>query len=258
MTGHIAALYRHPVKGFTPERLTQAELTAGGPFPGDRMYAVENGPSGFDPEAPAFVPKSKFAVLAHIAEVARARTAYDEATQTLSASAQGRPDFSGRLTDEAGREAFAAWLTDLLGDAANGPLRVIPAPGTHRFMDHPLGHVSIINLASVRDLEARIGRPVDPLRFRANLYVEGWPAWAENDWVGRELMLGWATAKVFKPIVRCAATHVDPVTAERDMDIVKALFDNYGHMNCGIYVHMTSSGRICVGDACTVPTDSAA
>ena len=52
MTGHIAALYRHPVKGFTPERLSHAELTAGGPFPCDRLYAVENGPSGFDPAAP--------------------------------------------------------------------------------------------------------------------------------------------------------------------------------------------------------------
>lgn len=258
MTGHIAALYRHPVKGFTPERVAQADLTAGGAFPCDRLFAVENGPSGFDPEAPSFIPKSKFAVLAHIAEVARARTAYDEATQTLSASADGHPDISARLTEAAGAEAFAAWLTGLLGEAAGGPLRVIAAPDAHRFTDHPLGHVSIINLASVRELEARIGRAVDPLRFRANLYVEGWPAWAENDWTGRELMLGWARAKVFKPIVRCTATHVNPATAERDMEIVKALFDNYGHMNCGIYVHMTSSGRICVGDACTAPTDAAA
>ena len=64
MTGHIAALYRHPVKGFTPERLSHAELTAGGPFPCDRLYAVENGPSGFDPCAPGLIPKQKFTVLA--------------------------------------------------------------------------------------------------------------------------------------------------------------------------------------------------
>jgi len=69
------------------------------------------------------------------------------------------------------------WLAALLGEAAVGPLRVIDGAG-HRFLDHPLGHISVINLASLRDLEARLGRPVDPLRFRANLYVEGWPAWA--------------------------------------------------------------------------------
>lgn len=253
MTGQIAALYRHPVKGFTPERLERAELAPGAPFPCDRLYAVENGPSGFDPAAPGFIPKTKFAVLARIAEVARARTAYDEASGVLHAAADGQPPLSARLSDEAGREAFAAWLGGLLGEAAEGPLKVIAAPGDHRFMDHPRGHVSIVNLASVRDLESRVGRPVDPLRFRANLYVDGWPAWAENAWEGRELMLGWARAKVFKPIVRCAATHVDPATAERDMEIVKALFDNYGHMHCGIYVHVTQGGAVAPGDAATEP-----
>ncbi|MDP3633494.1 MOSC N-terminal beta barrel domain-containing protein, partial [Phenylobacterium sp.] len=171
MTGHVAALYRHPIKGFTPERLNQAMLSVGQPFPCDRLWAVENGPSGFNPQAPAFIPKQKFAVLMAIAHVAKARTAYDETTGVLRAVAQGQPDFQGSMADEAGRAGFATWLTALLGDEVRGELRVIEAPG-HRFMDHPLGHVSIINLASLRDLEQKIGRPLDPLRFRANLYVE--------------------------------------------------------------------------------------
>lgn len=253
MTGHIAALYRHPIKGFTPEQLSRADLTAGGPFPCDRLFAVENGPSGFDPSAPAHLPKQKFTVLMAIADVAKARTRYDEATGVLAATAPGQPDFSASLHEPAGQEAFAAWLTPLLGEEVRGQLKVVQAPG-YRFMDHPLGHVSIINLASVRDLETRMGVPVDPLRFRGNIYVEGWPAWAENEWTGRDLLVGFAQAKVFKPTVRCAATHVNPVTAERDMDVVKALFDNYGHMNLGIYVHVTQSGPITVGDACTAPS----
>ena len=254
MTGHIAAIYRHPVKGFTPERLSHADLTAGGPFPCDRLFAVENGPSGFDPAAPAWVTKQKFTVLAAIPQVAKARTAYDEQTGVLSASAPGLAAFSGVMSQEADRERFAAWLADLIGEEdVKGPLKVVDAPG-HRFMDHPKGDVSIINLASVRDLEAKLGRPVDPLRFRGNVYVDGWPAWSEHTWEGRDLMLGFAKAKVFKPIVRCAATHVDPETGERDIDVVKALFDGYGHMNLGIYVHVTDSGRIAVGDAATAPT----
>jgi uncharacterized protein YcbX len=257
MTRHIAAIYRHPVKGFTPERLDHADLAAGAPFPCDRIFAVENGPSGFDPKAPTHISKQKFTALAPIPDVAKARTAYDEASGTLTAHAEGRPDFCGLLAQADGAAAFAAWLQELLGDAARGPLRVVSAPG-HRFMDHPLGHVSIINLATVRDLEARIGRPVDPLRFRGNIYVEGWPAWAESGWTGRELMVGFARVRVVKPIVRCAATHVDPGTAERDMDVVKALFDNYGHMNLGVYVHVTDSGRIALGDACTEPQMEAA
>jgi uncharacterized protein YcbX len=257
MTGQIAAIFRHPVKGFTPEQLPSVQLTPGQGLPCDRIYTVENGPCGFDPAAPSYIPKSKFAVLARIAEVAKARTRYDEASGVLYARAVDRADFEGALVDPAGRDAFAAWLGDLLGEAADGPLKVLEAPGAHRFFDHPLGHVSVINLASVRDLEAKVGRPVDPLRFRANLYVDGWPAWAENAWADREMMLGWAQARVFAPIVRCAATHVDPTTAERDLDVSKALFDNYGHLNCGIYVQVVSGGPVSAGDAATQPGDAA-
>jgi uncharacterized protein YcbX len=250
--GHIASLWRHPVKGFTPERLASAALEAGGFFPGDRLYAVEDGPSGFDPTAPAWTPKMKFTVLAKIAAVARVRTAYDEASGVLTARAEGRAGFSGDLRAAAGREAFAAWLTDFLGEEARGPLKVVQAPG-HRFTDHPVGHVSVINLASVRDLEARTGRRIDPLRFRANLYVDGWPAWIEEGaGEGAVLQLGPARAHKFSPIVRCAATEVDPATGERDLAVPKALFDNYGHMHCGIYVHIDAGGTIGEGDGAEI------
>lgn len=247
MHADIAALFRHPIKGFTPEKLDHAALVRGGMFPGDRLYAVEDGPCGFDPAAPGWIPKQKFTVLAKIAQVAKARTAFDDATGVLTATADGAPDFSGNLTHETGKDAFAAWLTALLGEAADGPLRVIDGLG-HRFLDHPLGHVSIINLASVRDLEQRIGRPVDPLRFRGNLYVDGWPAWAENDWTGRKVRLGEVETTVFKPIVRCAAPGVDPATAVRDIDVTAELHGLYGHLLCGIYVQVDAGGTVRAGD----------
>ena len=253
MSGHVAGIFRHPVKGFTPEPLQAVALAPGRGFPHDRIWAVENGPSGFDPAAPAFVPKQKFTVLAQIAQVAAARTRYDPESGVLHASAPGTGEFVGRLAERSDREAFAAWLTPLLGEDVKGPLRVVEAPDEHRFTDHPLGQVSIVNLASVRDLGQRMGVELDPLRFRANLYVEGWPAWAENDWAGRPMMVGWAKAEVFKPIVRCAATHVDPTTAERDLEVTKALFDNYGHLFCGIYVRVTAPGAVGLGDAVTAP-----
>lgn len=253
MSGLVAGIFRHPVKGFTPEPLSFVDLAPGQGFPGDRIYAVENGPCGFDPVAPAFVPKQKFTVLAALPKVGLVRTRYDDASGHMEATAPGRPDFFGRLSTDAGRDAFADWLAGVLGEEARGPLRVVAAPDAWRFTDHPLGQVSIINLASVADLSRRMGVELDPLRFRANLYVEGWPAWAENDWTGRRLMVGWGEAEVFKPIVRCAATEVNPATAERDAEIPKALFDAFGHMHCGIYVRMTRPGRVGLGDAVTMP-----
>ena len=253
MNGHVAGIFRHPVKGFTPEPLREVELAPGQGFPHDRIYAVENGPSGFDPAAPAWITKNKFTVLAQIAKVASARTAYSPLTTTLHAVAHGMREIAANLSEPAGRDALAAWLSELLGEDATGRLKVVAAPGEHRFVDHPLGQVSIVNLASVRDLSQRMGVELDPLRFRANLYVDGWPAWAENDWTGKPLMVGWARAEVFKPIVRCAAPDVNPVSAARDLEVTKALFDNYGHLNCGIYIRVTSAGAVGLGDAATEP-----
>jgi uncharacterized protein len=247
MTGSIQSLWRYPVKGFTPEPVDSATLTVGGFFPCDRIWAVEDGPSEFDPAAPKWISKNKFTVLAKIPEVARARTAYDEATGRLEVSAEGRAPFAANLNEAAGCEAFATWLTGFLGDEASGPLKLVGAPG-HRFTDHPLGRVSIINLASVRELEARLGRPVDPLRFRANLYVEGWPAWIEAGLEGQAIRLGTAQAKVYKPIVRCIATHVDPKTGLRDIDMVANIFDHRGDADCGVYVHITEGGSVRAGD----------
>jgi len=256
-SGTLAALYRHPVKGFTPEPMTAVDLAPGVGFPFDRRWAVENGPSGFDPAAPAFIPKQKFTVLASLPRVAAATTRYDEAAGLLHASAEGLATFAGRLDAADGRAGFAAWLTELLGEEARGPLKVVEAPAEHRFTDHPQGQVSLINLASVRDLAGRMGVAVDPLRFRANLYVEGWPAWVENDWTGETLRLGGVTAAMLKPIVRCAATHVNLKTATRDLEITKALFDNYGHLHCGVYLQVSAAGRLAPGDLCQGPAAAA-
>jgi uncharacterized protein YcbX len=251
MTGRLASLYRHPVKGFTPERRAGALLEAGATFPCDRLYAVENGPSGFDPAAPAFVPKTRFTVLASIPALARAETRYDEATGVFSVRAPGRPDLGACLEAPEGREAFAAWLSGFIDEEQQaGPLRVLKSPGPHRFTDDRAGAVSMINLASLRELSDRLGRPVDPRRFRANLHVDGWEPWAELDLApGAEVQVGEATLRVVKPIVRCAATHVHPETGERDLELVPGLHAHYGRMTCGIYLQVAWGGRVAEGDA---------
>ncbi len=251
MPGRIAALYRHPVKGFTPEQLGEALLQAGAVFPCDRLYAVENGPSGYDPALPVFLPKTRFTVLSNVPTLARARTRYDEASGVLSVEADGFSPLETCLKTGAGRNAFAAWLTGFIPpDQQNGALRVLVAAGPHRFTDDRAGAVSLINLASVRDLSAKLGREIDPLRFRANLYVEGWEPWAELNLANRaEMQVGDAVLRVIGPIMRCAATHVDPTTGERDLDLVPSLHALYGRLTCGIYLRTIWGGRIGEGDS---------
>src|SRR5262249_10488959 len=164
------------------------------------------------------------------------------------AEAPGMASIAADLTHEEERERFAAWLTEALRDHISGPLRVLPAPGAHRFFDHPQGAVSLINLESVRDLGAKIGMTLNPLRFRANFYVDGWPAGAELVAPKAKVHLGGAVLDLFKPIVRCAATHVDPTTGARDVDLVAALYHHYGHMFCGLYLHVEEGAEIRDGD----------
>lgn len=247
MPAHIAALFQYPLKGFSPQAVDSAKLGIGQVFPGDRLMAVEDGPCGFDSAAPAFVRKSNFTVLARSAALAQVRTHLALETGQLTAKAPNTTTFEGRISDPVARGAFATWLTDCLERLAPGefagPLRLVDG-GDHRFTDHPKGHVSVLNLSSVRDLEARMGVAIDPARFRANIHVEGWPAWAENEWTGHALRLGEARARVFAPIVRCAATCADPVTGVRDHDIPAALHRLYGHVLCGIYAQVEAAGAV--------------
>lgn len=258
MTGRIAALSRYPIKGFSPETLDRAVLEAGRFFPGDRLYAVEDGPSGFDPAAPAHINKMKFAALVKIPALALVRTVFDETTGELMVTAPGFPPFYGRLTTKPGRNAFARWLAEFLEEQAPedayGPLEVLQAPDGHGFVNSKNGLVSILNLDSVRDLERQTGRPIDPARFRNNVWVEGWGAWSEYGLgPGGEFRLGGATLKLRDDIVRCLATHVDPRTGVRDMDVMGALKAQQGHIYCGVYAEVIEGGVIAVGDEAALP-----
>lgn len=246
-SARVAALYRYPVKGLSPERLPAVALSISETFPADRVFALENGPSGFDPAAPTWQPKIKFLCLMKNAKIAALSTHYDDKSGDLIVAKDGRTLLEASLHDTAGRNVIERFFQDYMGSEARGSVRVLEAPG-HSFSDVARKVVSIINLESVRALEASIGRKVHPLRFRGNLYVEGWPAWAEVGLIGRDLEIGSARLRVVKMIQRCAATEVDPETAARDIDVPDALYRLTGEDDCGIYAEVTTAGRIAEGD----------
>jgi hypothetical protein len=86
------------------------------------------------------------------------------------------------------------------------------------------------------------------LRFRANIYLEGLEPWAETALVGETLSLGGARLEILKMTDRCAATGVEPGTGRRDMDLVQALRQNFGHIDCGVYARIVEGGPIAIGD----------
>jgi uncharacterized protein YcbX len=245
----VENLYRYPVKGLSPEPLERAALSVGDYFPGDRLFAIENGPAGFDPAAPAHQPKIKFLMLMRNERLAALRTCYDDESATLTISHDGRQAVRANLSTSEGHLALEAFFRRFMPKELRGPPKVLAAPAGFRFTDSRRGFVSIINLASVAALENAIGAPVNPLRFRGNIYVSGWPAWHEFDLVGREIAIGEAARlKITKRIQRCAATDVDPDTAERDLSIPHTLMKTFGHADCGVYGEVVAGGPIAAGD----------
>jgi MOSC domain-containing protein len=243
----IAELYRYPVKGLSPEALAKAVLQPGKTVPGDRSYAIENGPLDFDPDHPRYFPKIRFLMLMRNERLAGLRTQFDDSNHTLSIGYNGAEAVRGDLETEEGRATIEAFFAENFASELRGPPKILSAPG-HSFSDVAAKVVSIINLASVAAIENAIGQPVDPLRFRGNLHVQGWTAWLERDLLGKQLAIGDVRLKVVKEIVRCAATNVDPATAERDMEIPKTLMQCFGHDFCGVYAEVITGGEIAPGD----------
>jgi hypothetical protein len=258
MEATVAKLYRYPIKGLSAEALERVSLSPGRCLPQDRRFAIALGTTEFDPARPSWLSKTHFIMLMRDEALARLETRFDPDGATLSIAENGRPLVEASLSDPEGCRRIARFFDEFLGGAVAGPLRVVEAPG-HAFADarpkpnaSTEQYVSLINLASIRDLEGAIGARVDPIRFRANVYFDGPPAWQEQEWIERHIIVGGARLRVVSPITRCAATEVNPVTAERDLDVVKTLWRDYGHNLMGIYAEVTAAGELAVGDGITV------
>jgi MOSC domain-containing protein len=247
----VRNIYRYPVKGLSPEPLQGTSLAVGQTVPGDRLYAIENGRSGFDISLPRYQPKTCYLMLMRNARLASLRTRFDDASHTLTVQYEGREAARGDLRTPEGRHAVERFFATFCADELRGAPKVLHAPG-FSFSDVAMKVVSIINLASVAALENYVDAPVNPLRFRGNLYVSGWPPWHELDLVGREIAIGTnARLKVVKRIVRCAATNVDPDTGSRDLAIPDTLMRALGHADCGVYGKVVAAGDIALGDRLT-------
>lgn len=243
----VTQLYRYPVKGLTPERMAEVLLRPGETVPGDRMWAIENGPAGgFDAEAPRHLPKIHFLMLMRNERLAALSTHYDDAATTLTISRNGKQVARGDLSTKIGRSMIEQFMAAYMKAELRGAPRVVSAAG-HSFSDVAAKCVHIVNLASLREVERVMGRPLDPVRFRPNIVVDGLEPWVENGWIGREIVIGPVRLAVTKRTKRCDATNVDPATAARDTDIPAALLRTWGHSDFGVYATVSSPGVVAEG-----------
>ncbi|WP_072395656.1 MOSC domain-containing protein [Hyphomicrobium sp. CS1GBMeth3] len=252
MTGVVTGLFRYPVKGLSPDPLERAEVQPDGALPFDRAWAIENGPSRFDPADPRPVPDISFLILMRDERLAALEAHFEEETERLVLLRAGRQVASGQLSASSGRQILEQFIAAFMGDRMRGRPKIVG--GKEYFItEGGVRCVHIINLATLRDLERVMGRPIDPIRFRPNIIVDGLEPWSELSWIDREVSAGHVRLNVVERTARCAATNVDPKTGNRDMDIPAFLKREYGHEDFGVYATIASEGTLAVGDALTPP-----
>jgi uncharacterized protein YcbX len=251
VNGTVENLYRYPIKGLSAQSLEAVSLITGEGFPWDRAYGFARPKSGFDPENPKPLPKTKFLMLAREEALAMLDTNFDSETGTLLINSD-QQSASFDITTRSGRADASRFLSEFLGISPELQPTLYSAK-PHRFTDvsvvspSMMNAVSLVNLDSVRHLSRQIGKPVEPERFRGNILFSGLAPFSELDLVGKRIAIGGVQFKVVLRTKRCPAIQVNPNSGKRDLDLPKLLQEYFRHSDMGVYAEVETSGILRCG-----------
>jgi uncharacterized protein YcbX len=250
MIARIARIRRHPIKSMGGEDIVRTRLDADRLLPGDRLWGLlsENGErhagQGAHPER--WLPKSCFlrGAAASGLQAVQGGWGAGEIGGPIRLSHPDLPDLAFDPRTEG--QMLVDWVRPLWPADRPAPTRLVQGPTGWTDVSKPW--ISILSLSSLADMEAWQGRLLGVERWRANLWVEGWEAYAERDLVGHTITLGKLRLRVTETIGRCAATSVDTATGRIDTDMPEALKAHFGHSDFGIYAEVITGGEIALGD----------
>ena len=220
--GRVISLHRYPIKGFRGESLSKVLLRQGEGVPGDRVLGIAKGQAAGN--------GAPFHQLTTNPDLVHYRP--EPAGSELGLVEVGKSGGANLFSD-----------TQLLRQIFGEQAKVVKREDRLGHWDFDDSMLSIINVATVAALSAKVGVPIDPMRFRANIYVEAEP-FAEFNWLGREVQIGEACLSIIRPIKRCSATSVNPGSGERDINMPAQLNRYFGHIYCGVYAQVERGGQI--------------
>jgi uncharacterized protein YcbX len=253
----VAALYRYPVKGFTPEPVEEITVLPGGRVAGDRVlnFRFADAPVADT----AWCRKYHGVVLANTPGLARLKVRFDERDRRLTIHT-GLQVLADDSLDDAGRQRLVDALTGyvlsleenpLKGQPGRLPLKLVGDGATPRYQDNQAGQVTLHGRESLASAGTAFGDPnLDERRFRHNIAVSGIAAWEEQSWVGGKVRVGDVTFETAVPKVRCLATHANPLTGERDLQVMQSLVKMFAQKEptFGIGMLSEAGGTIRLGD----------
>ena len=254
----IVALYRYPLKGFTPEPVQSLIIQPDGRVAGDRVLNLRFA------DAPvadgAWCRKYNGVVLANTPGLARLRTRYDHQTRRLRI-AQGERVLADEEVTAAGRQRIVDALTEyvmaldenpLQGHPERLPLKLVGDGVTPRYQDNEAGQVTLHSRETIASAAVALGDTgLSDHRFRHNIVIEGVKAWEELSWLGRRVRIGNVLMEVVKLKTRCLATHANPETGERDLQVMQGLAGSFGQDQPTLGIGMLTrdaGGEVRIGD----------
>lgn len=237
----IGQIFRFPIKGLPGEALDVAAVQTGNGIEGDRCIAFGNGTVAHADGQ--WASCLSFTILKN--DKSLQKWAVESQPPQIAVRAPEADRLVFNATTQDGRDAARTYLSKHLATQGPKPRKVVSAP--QGMFDSKLSGLSIVNPNTVRELSRASGIELDPRRFRGNLLVEGLPAFAEFDLIGKILRVGQARIAITKSIARCSATSVNPETKEVDTNGPRLLATHFGHIHCGIYGTVLESGSLETG-----------
>lgn len=221
----------------TPQSLDSIELTQDGRVVGDRVLGFRFRNAG-DPSDWSWQTKQNFVGLVNTPELATLSTEFDHETQFLRIHARDILIAEGLTNDPAARAEIESNFTDfvmsldinpLAGHPERYPVTLVGDGVQPLFHDTAAGLVTLHSEESLAAVGASLNaNAFDGRRFRSNIVVTGPERpFDEMSWVNRNVTIGDNEFKVIKPVTRCLVTHANPVTGQRDHDVMNNLVSNF-------------------------------
>jgi uncharacterized protein YcbX len=254
----VVALYRHPVKGCTPERRDSLEIRADGRVAGDRVLAFRFANAEAHDEE--WTTKHSQVALVNTPGLWGLTVSFDDHDLCLRLATNGLNLADESVSEPAGRSTLAEAMSDfvqsldvnpLFDRPDRLPLKLVGDGRMPMHHDRKAGWVTLHSRASLAALAEAIGDPnLGERRFRSNVVVDGIVPFEELSWIGRRVRIGDAEFVGEAPVVRCLATHANPSTGTRDLDVMGTLVKKFGHENptFGVILRPVGQSTVKLGD----------
>lgn len=237
----VTSLWRHPIKSHGREEVTSTTLIAGQTMPGDRVWAVAHEASKAD--GSEWVPCANFNRVSKVPQLMAMYACLDDETGLVTLTHHQLGEFT--FDPDGDVSGFLEWVRPIMPTDRAQSKRILRV-ANRGMTDSDFPSVTLCNTASHRAVERQLGMEISPLRWRGNIWLDGFEEWDEFNWIGKDIRIGEAILRPVERTDRCPSTKSNPVTGVQDAEVLSAL-DAFGHRDFSVRARVIQGGEIAIG-----------